>query len=449
MTTKRLLSRLMRALPLVIAVLPLTVVTAAAAPDPPIPCPGGLCLPVPVQPSTPVIQLPIQPRPSPSATAEPSPSPLPPLPPGPAPVPTTPKDNLQAVSQWVFGGANWSVCQIPGLLQFSVAAQKCPPDQIAVRLPEPRDWFAPIYRRMIEIAGLLMLPMLLLAFLQALLRRELGMALRAAFGYVPLAVVLSAVAVSLTQTLLSVTDGLSDFMLNGYEGQVAATIGSLAGVLAAGAAGTVFSLGTGAAVVIAALVAIMAALAIVIELLARQALIYAGVLFLPLSFAGMVWPRLAAWPQRLVEVVVIAVFSKFLIVSVLVLGAAAFNATPAGGGPFDSQAPPGSTLLVGLLLVGLAALSPVALFWMLPTFEAAVLAQFHGAMRTPASGATQAAERSLYHLGLRRMWHARSGHGAGTVMSFGPGTQVFIRTPRYFPPPPPPPKKDRTDGRAA
>src|SRR6266699_1128456 len=113
------------------------------------------------------------------------------------------------------------------------------------------------------------------------------MAAKAAFLYVPLAVIFSAIAVSVTQTLMAVTDFFSDFMLNGYQGQVAATIGGLAGVLAAGAAGRIFTVGTPAAAVIAVLVATVAALAIVVELLARQALVYAAVLFLPLAFAAM------------------------------------------------------------------------------------------------------------------------------------------------------------------
>jgi hypothetical protein len=378
---------------------------------------------------------PIAPAPTPSPTPTPG---LPPLPPEPQ-VPVTPNDNLQAVGQWVMGGANWSVCQVPHQIGVTVAALKCPPDQaVAVTLPEPKDWFAPLYRRMVEIAGLLMLPMLLLAFLQALLRQDLGMALKAAFGYVPLAVVLSAIAVSLTQTLLAVTDSFSDFMLSGYQGQVALTIGSLAGVLAAGAAGSAFTVGSSAAAVVAALVAMVSALAIVVELLARQALIYAGVLFLPLSFAGMVWPHLLRWAQRLVEVVVVAVVAKFLIVSVLVLGAAAFTSAPPGGGPFDSQAPPGSTLLVGLLLVGLAALAPVTLFWMLPTFEAAALAQFNASARAPVAALPHTVERSVHHLGLRRLWRERALASQGGATA----RQIIVRPPRYRPryPSPPQPK---------
>src|SRR5207237_600975 len=152
----------------------------------------------------------------------------------------------------------------------------------------------------------------------------------------------------------------------------------------------------------------------------------AGVLFLPLAFAAMVWPHLMRWTVRLVEVVVTAVLAKFVIVSVLVLGAAAFT-SPGGGGPFDSQAPPGSTLLVGMLLVGLAALSPIALLWALPTFEAAVLAQFHGAARAPVSTVPHTVERSVYHLGLHRMWRERGRQAApsGQLMVFQPGATVI------------------------
>jgi len=440
-------SRLLAAIAGGIAAAVLLPVTGSAASGPPQPivCPNGICLPV-VVPPQPVPIRPPAPSPTPTATPSPAPSPVfPPGPPGPE-APLTPESNLQAIGKWVMGGANWSVCQIPSQLGLTVDAVKCPPDlAVKVTLPKPQDWFAPIYRRMIEIAGLLILPMLLLAFLQALLRREPSTASKAAFLYVPLAVVFSAIAVSVTQTLMAVTDSFSDFMLNGYQGQVAATIGSLAGVLAAGAAGSVFTVGTSAAAVIAALVAIVAALAIVVELLARQALVYAAVLFLPLAFAAMVWPQLMRWTIRLVELVVTAVLAKFIIVSVLVLGAAAFT-SPGGGGPFDSQAPPGGTLLVGMLLVGLAAMSPIALLWALPTFESAVLAQFHGSARAPLSAVPHTVERGVYQLGLQRMWRDRSrqaGTGGGQPLVFQPGTIVIVRPPRNpqspsgGPPPPP------------
>jgi hypothetical protein len=435
----------------------------AAAPAPqPVPCVAGICVPVQLPPTMVPAPSPT-PRPSPTATPSATASPLPPPSPG-APVPPlTPEANLQAISKWVFAGGNWSVCQIPIQLGLKLDPAKCPPDvAVTIKLPQAQDWFAPIYRRMITIAGLVMLPMLLLAFLQALLRGDLGLALKAAFFYVPLAVTLSAIAVGVTQTLLAVTDSFSAFMLSGYEGQVVAAIGSLAAVMAAGSAGSAFTVGPAAAGVIAAVVAIVTSLAVVIELVARQALIYAAVLFLPFAFAAMVWPQLARWALRLVEVLVTAVLAKFLIVSVLVLGAAAFT-SPGGGGPFDSQVPPGTTLLVGLLLVGLAALSPLALWWMLPTFESAAAAQFHGAARAPVAAGSRTAEGAVHQLGMRRIWRQRqsSSSETGSVMVLRPGTTVIIRPPRYglaqgeagTPQPPPartpgPPRPGRPGGGA-
>src|SRR5260370_24548241 len=108
-------------------------------------------------------------------------------------------------------------------------------------------------------------------------------------------------------------------------------------------------------------------------------------------------------------------------------------ASPGGGGPSARRAPAGGELLVGMLLVGLAAMSPIALLWALPTFESAVLAQFHGAARAPLSAVPNTVERSVYHLGLQRMWRDRSrqgGAGGGQLMVFPPRTTVIVRPPR-------------------
>src|SRR5262249_54878077 len=80
----------------------------------------------------------------------------------------------------------------------------------------------------------------------------------------------------------------------------------------------------------------------------------------------------------------------------------------------------------------LAALSPIALLWALPTFEAAVVAQFHGAARAPLSTVPHTVERSIYHLGLHRMWRERSRQGTpgGQLLLMQPGSAVFVRPPR-------------------
>ena len=53
-----------------------------------------------------------------------------------------------------------------------------------------------------------------------------------------------------------------------------------------------------------ALVTAVGAFLIFLELLIRDAAIYVSVLFLPLVFAGLVWPAAAHWSKRLVETLV-------------------------------------------------------------------------------------------------------------------------------------------------
>ena len=86
-----------------------------------------------------------------------------------------------------------------------------------------------------------------------------------------------------------------------------------------------------------------------IELLMRNAAVYIVVLMLPLAFAAMVWPARRVWATRTAEVLVALIVAKFAIVAILALGGAALG--PAGGT---------TGLLIGLVLVALAAFAPWA-----------------------------------------------------------------------------------------
>jgi hypothetical protein len=335
----------------------------------------------PVCQSMPPISLPLPSAPTPSPAPQPTSAPVPDL--------GTPQQNLEAVAQWMAGGAHWMLCQVGGLLGLpgtqAPQGADCPS---SVSQPETSgDWFSPLYQKMVDIGGLLMLPMLLLALLQALLKRELGMALRAVFGYVPLAVVLTAISVGLTQALIAVSEAFTNYVLSGYQTRLDVAFGLVAGGLGAAAGGTAAAAGLagglGAAVAVGAMVLMLSALLVYLELILRQALLYAIVLFLPLAFACMVWPHLIGWAKRLAALLVAVIFAKFLVVSVLVLGAAAMTSA---GGPFNSGTPdPGGAVLAGVLLILVAGLSPFGLLWLLPQAEVAVIGSMRQAVRLPAA----------------------------------------------------------------
>jgi hypothetical protein len=265
-----------------------------------------------------------------------------------------------------------------------------------------------------------------------MIRADSAMALKAAFVYAPLAVLLTVGIVSVTQAALTLTDALCDYMLNGYQGQVIAMITSVAVVLGAGTGGTAFTGGATFAAVVAAIVMLLGIIAVAIELLIRAALIYAIVPFMPLTFAAMVWPVTRSWARKLGETLVAVILAKFLIVVVLVVGAAAATSGALGGGPFDSAAPPMTTLVMGMLLVGVAALAPPTFLAFLPALETAVISGFRGSARAPVSavpgivreaGGHRALARELHHRRQPRSTRFANGRTAGRPGPGGPTVQ--------------------------
>jgi len=103
---------------------------------------------------------------------------------------------LDAVSSWVTGGAVWLLGQIGGVLSTTTT----------IDLGAP--WFRAHYAAMAALSAVVIVPLLLAGVLQALYRQSAAMLLRSVLVHVPLAVLLSAVAVSLVQLGLAATDAL-------------------------------------------------------------------------------------------------------------------------------------------------------------------------------------------------------------------------------------------------
>ena len=248
------------------------------------------------------------------------------------------------------------------------------------------SWFSASYWRIAGIAALLTLPFLCAAAIHALVRSDLGLLTRAAFGYLPLSLLAVGIASQLTMLLLSGTDEMSSI--------VAAASGHADGVFLArtSVAAIVASVGTGDPFVafIAAIATVAAALALWVELLIRDAAVYVIVLMLPLFFAAMVWPARRVLAIRAIETLIALILSKFAIVAVLALGGTALG---------HSTIPGPAAVLTGATLVLLAAFSPWALLRVLPLHEVASAA---------AGGLSQGARQ-----------HA--GTATGTAMTFADG----------------------------
>jgi uncharacterized membrane protein YgcG len=228
-------------------------------------------------------------------------------------------------------------------------------------------WFSSIYWRMAAVSALLTLPFLFAAAVQAMIRSDLAMLARAAFGYLPLAMLAVAVAAPMATLLLSGSDEMSA-MVASASGHAGAGFLDRAGGLAAG-----LSL-TGAGLFVSLFIALLTVAATVtlwLELTIRQAAVYLIVLMLPLFFAAMVWPARRIWAIRAVELLVSLILSKFAIVAALALGGAALG---------HSVLPGPAAFATGTTLVLLATLSPWALMRLLPLHEVAGAAA--GALRS-------------------------------------------------------------------
>ncbi len=259
---------------------------------------------------------------------------------------TTAAVALAAVVAWTVGGARFALRETGKVLSETTRPQL------------GSTWFSGTYWRMAGIAALLTLPFLFAAAAQALIRSDLALLVRAALGYLPLAMLAVSVAAPLTMLLLAATDQLCRLVAG--PGVAGGT-----GLLAAGGGiATTFAL-AGAPFVsfLIAAVATGAAVVLWIELAIREAAVYVIVLMLPLAFAALVWPARRVWAVRAVELLVALILSKFAIVAVLALGGAALG---------HSHGLAAS--LAGAVLVLLGAFSPWALLRLLPMSELAASA---------------------------------------------------------------------------
>ena len=216
---------------------------------------------------------------------------------------------MSGVTAWFAHFATWLLGRLVTVMSVSTTPTLSAP------------WFLGHYRVMSALAGTLVLPLLLVSLVQALIRLDWGQMARSVFALLPLALLLTAVAIVVVQMLLGVTDELCRAVSAGTAVDVTtlfARIGRALGATGGGPDGGVPLLGT----FICAVILVLGGLTLWIELLLRTAAIYVAVLFLPILLATLVWPVAARWCRVLVEALVALIFAKFVIVAVVSLAAA-------------------------------------------------------------------------------------------------------------------------------
>ena len=280
---------------------------------------------------------------------------------------------MHGVTAWVTDAAVWVTGKVGSLIDATTS-----PDVRA-------GWFQGQYGTMLAIAGALALPMLLLALIQAVMRQDMWMLLRSAFGYLPMAFILAAAAIVATQLLIAVADDLSGTVvhsLGGGSGNLLQSVGdAYKNALNDNSANAVPLFG----IFLGAIILAVGAFVLWLEMVIRDAAIYVALFFLPLTFVAMIWPATSRWARRLVELLVAVIFAKFVIVSIISLASAAITNTTlvqGGGGEFER-------MIAGSALLVLAAWSPFALLRLIPMMEvaAATVASQRSTMSNAAGSA--------------------------------------------------------------
>lgn len=136
---------------------------------------------------------------------------------------------LAAVGDWVLGGAQAALKLTARLLDKSTRPQL------------RTTWFSSTYWRIAGISALLTLPFLFAATVQALLRSDLTLLVRAALGYLPLSLLAVSLAAPVTMLLLSATDGISAVVTSAAGGASTRFLGRLGALSGGGGGGSAWS----------------------------------------------------------------------------------------------------------------------------------------------------------------------------------------------------------------
>jgi type IV secretion system protein TrbL len=319
-----------------------------------------------------------------------------------APVRAAASGAMEILTTWVAESAQWVLGKVVSFIDSSTS-----PDLDA-------EWFRERYDLMAAIALFVLLPILVLAAVRALFAQDLHQLLKCFGLYLPGAVLGMFVAIHLTQILLLLTDQLSAAVSGNVADDTTRIFKGVGKTLSGAAGGD--AIVPSFAIFIAAILLIVGSFFVWLELLVRSAAVTVAVFFLPLTFAGAVWPNAGSRiARRLIETLFALIVSKFVIVGVISLATAAMS-NPDGGGF--------GTVMGAVALMLMAAFAPFAILKLIPVMESSA-ANHMEALRYRHQSQLYHRSGSSYVGSIIRSTLARHGLQAGrSTMTAAPAAAV-------------------------
>lgn len=254
-------------------------------------------------------------------------------------------------------------------------------------------WYSAEMTLMRQVAVLLVLPILMAATIGPVLRQDGRRLFRVWAVGLPVGLFAGLVVAQLASLALSVVDALCAMVIGPQGHTLAVQYGkSLAGI------STVPQF----LAMLLSCLTLAGSVLIWLELLARSAGVYVAVFFMPIALVAFIWPSTVSLARRGIEILACLILSKFVIVSCLSLGVAAY-----GSGGVDAT-------FAGAGILLMAGFAPFALLRLTPIVEAAVIAHMEGMSRRPfraMAGAAAASGRAVSHPVVQMLMNARSGGG--------------------------------------
>lgn len=273
-----------------------------------------------------------------------------------------------------------------------------------------------VFQTSMQAAKALALPLLILAGLYSLIKRDAEIVVKSALFYLPGSVIGMVLAGYIITALLAATDELGAAYMNDGQNGLATWLDQLGGNIAGGIGVTAPIL-----LVIFSFILMAGSLLLWFVMLVRAAAILVTYAFMPLAFAALIFPATRSWIRRLFEVQLSFILSKPVILAFLSLGAATLND--------DNNAL--VSMMQATALFFMAAFSPFALMKLLPFVHNEALTAMeaqarrpHGRVVATASGLFAAQRLGTFLAGSQQS-PPSGGGGSGSAMPFSASTDAY------------------------
>jgi hypothetical protein len=270
-------------------------------------------------------------------------------------------------------------------------------------------WWVGRYGLMLALATVVAAATLLLALIDAAAKGSPEGLARAVFADVPVAGLVGGTAPLFIQYLVDLADWLSGRLLQSFGVDSAKALAHSTEWFAA------FSSATGnpgaplVAGLLTALLTILAAFLIFLELILRANAIYLIAALIPVCYAVRIWPAARTVGRRTTEVLVAVIFTQPVVALAVSMGAAAGGSL---GGVGDTTFQQFGAAVGGAVFLMLAALAPWGMVALMPALEGAVSHAYRqrAAVGGGIRGTVQTAYTGTY---LGRLVQAGAGHRPG------------------------------------